>query len=147
MCNDQDLDKLIDELTIELVHIQAKTPPKGGWNHDHKFWSKVRWTVDGVDIAYYNRDGYLHRLFGPAYISKKYNVKIWYKDGDYHRIGGPAIQHKENFLWYKDGKLHNLDGPAIIDPAGPSQYWIDGQRYSLKEYKKEIIRRKRKGIL
>jgi hypothetical protein len=96
-----------------------------------------------------NDKGEKHRIYGPAVrvLDKKYHLVEWYKEDKLHRLDGPARVHRDNMFWYKEGKLHRLDGPAIIERAGPKQYWIEGQKLSPKEYKKEIARRKRKGSL
>lgn len=97
------------------------------------------------DIVYLNLDGKKHRIYGPAYISKLLDIEAWYKDGKLHRVdGGPAYRHRDNMVWFKDGELHNLNGPAVITPAGPLQFWIDGVRFSKKQYYWEISRRTRK---
>ncbi len=145
---DQEYGKLIEALTIERTFEEAKTPPFGGYNGGHTKWLGYTWLIGGPpDIVFRNKEGKYHRLYGPAYISEKYGVEIWFSEGKYHRVGGPAIRHKNNLLYYQDGLLHRLDGPAIIDGGGPKQYWIEGRKYSIKEYKKEIARRKRKGRL
>ena len=147
MSTDDSFDRLIEALTIERSLEDAISPPYGGYNGGHTRWLGYQWKIKGNDIVYRNTDGKLHRIFGPAYISENYDVEIWYKNGQYHRIGGPAIRHKQCFLWYEEGKLHRLDGPAVMDPGGPKQFWIAGQRLSPKDYKKEISRRKRKGLI
>jgi hypothetical protein len=43
--------------------------------------------------------------------------------------------------------LHRLDGPAVLELGGPKQYWIHGKRMSEKEYKKEIARMRRRGLI
>ena len=141
------LDHLYESLTIEKSFIRAMSPPPGGYNVSFPKWEMVRWFSDGLDEVYQNSDGEFHRLFGPAYISKKYDIEIWFKDGKYHRLDGPAIRHKKNQLWFKDGVLHRIGGPAIIDIAGPKQFWIDGKMIPPKEYKKEIQRRNRRGLI
>jgi hypothetical protein len=142
---DKSFDALIEALTIKKSFEPAHSPPVGGYHHKMR-WHNWRWPADGVDIVYRNKEGKAHRIYGPAYISKNYEIEIWYKDGKYHREGGPAIQHKNNLLWYYEGNLHRLDGPAIIN-GGPKQFWIEGRKYSPKEYKKEIMRRRRKGLI
>lgn len=141
-----ELDELFEKLTSKKLLIQAKSPPFGGYNGANT-WYSWSWTASGFDIEYKNAAGKRHRIWGPAYISKKYDIEIWYKNGEYHRENGPAITHKNNFLWYYGGKLHNLQGPAIDTGGGPKQYWINGQKLSPKEYKKEIARRIRKGLI
>lgn len=151
-----ELDRLYDELTItkELEDTRGVLW-WGGYISALRYWHVPNgfssWTgawykyAGGKDIVYRNRDRRLHRVSGPAYVNPFNKSEEWYRDGKLHREDGPAIIHKQTMLWYKDGKLHNLDGPAIVDPAGPSQYWINGQRLSPKEYRKEILRRKRKN--
>lgn len=141
--------KLIEALTVEKTIQQASSPPYGGYVACLRYRNLgYSWTVAGNDIIYLNKQGKSHRIYGPSYISKIYDVEIWSKDGIWHRNdGGPAIRHKGDKLWYVEGKLHRLDGPAVISGGGPKQFWINGQKLSPKEYKKEIARRKRKGIL
>jgi len=139
------VDALFEELITIREEEDAMRPPYGGYNGGHTRWLGWQYHADnGKDILYKNREGQLHRIYGPAYISKKYDIEIWYKDGKMHRIDGPAVRHKRNLLWYVEGKLHRLDGPAIIDLGGPKQYWIDGVKFSRKQYKWEIQRRKRR---
>jgi hypothetical protein len=142
-------DELYESLTLERVLVGAQSPPYGGYNGNHSTWIGYgyQWNVHGDDVVYLNKEGKKHRIYGPAYISINYDIEIWYKEGEYHRLDGPAIKHKKSFIWYKEGKLHRLDGPAVIEGGGPKQYWIDGRRLSPKEYKKEIARRKRKGLI
>jgi len=143
-------ERLIEALTLDRLLEDAKSPPVGGYTelpHWHGYTWQPPKASGKFDIVYRNKDGKYHRLFGPAYVSEIYDVEIWFKDGEFHRIDGPAIRHKETFLYYRDGLLHRLDGPAIISRGGPKQFWIEGRKYSPKEYKKEISRRKRKGKL
>ncbi len=144
---DTSLDALYEALTIRRELEPAISPPYGGYNGNHYWWAGYQWKVDGYDTVYRNKEGKMHRTYGPAYISTNYDIEIWYRDGEYHREDGPAIKHKNNLIWYRDGKMHNLHGPAVVTPAGPRQYWIEGRKYSPKEYKKEIARRRRKGLI
>ena len=131
-------DELIESLTLEKS-VFENVNPKWGWNN---LSNRVK--VSGCE--YRNAQGQRHRLFGPAFINPAFNTEKWYKNGVYHRIGGPAITHNLNFSWYKDGERHRLGGPAIDELGRPKEYWIEGVRYSPKEYKKEISRRQRKGL-
>jgi hypothetical protein len=144
---DNSEDRLFEELSLNRIARPAESPQWGGYGGSNAIYRSWTNTVFGVDIVYLNDKDELHRIYGPALISKRFNLYKWYKDGKLHRVGGPALQHKDTFHWYYEDKLHNLEGPAVIDPAGPFQYWIHGQRMSEKEYKKEIARRKRKGLL
>lgn len=144
-----ELDILYERLTLEPEQAVPMHPPIGGYNGYEYEWYGRWYSHSGgpSDVIYRNSKGKYHRLYGPAYVSKKYDIEIWYKDGVYHRVGGPAIRHKNNKLWYYEGKLHNLHGPAIDTKCGPKEYYIHGWKLSPKEFKKEIARRKKKGQL
>ena len=142
--NIDDLDRLYEALTTEGRLVDNTLPSfyyrgnmQGGW------WGCYK----SKDLEYRNVDGELHRINGPAYISFYYKVEEWYKNGELHRIGGPARIHKDSKWWYVDGKLHRLDGPAVDQKSHHKEYWIGGQQWSPKNYKKEIERRKRKGLI
>lgn len=150
---DRDLDRLYEELTLNRVLETDRGGIYGGiGGNNHKwgfsFWYWSRNKKARPDVAWRDNDNKYHRLYGPAFVSSFYDIEEWYKHGVFHRDdGGPAVRQKNTRIWYKDGKLHRLDGPAIEDPAGPKQYWIDGVRFSPKQYKWEINRRKKKGLL
>jgi hypothetical protein len=148
------LGSLFDALTVEKVLKDPLTPPFTGYGPRPEYWdwwpgtypASSRNRKHSKDVTYTNLDGKIHRLHGPAYISRMYNVEAWFKDGERHRENGPAYTHNRNMIWFQNGKLHRLDGPAVIERGGPKQYWIDGIKYSKKQYNWEIQRRKRKGI-
>ena len=146
-----DIDSLYEELTLTKVYKDPKMPPMGGFVMPHEWWDfdlQCYHIIHHIkDLTYVNTEGKAHRLCGPAYINRVYNIEIWYKNGIYHREDGPAITHKRTKIWFYEGQLHNLHGPAVISAGGPREYWIYGQKYSPKEYQKEIKRRKRKGLL
>jgi hypothetical protein len=56
-------------------------------------------------IEYYNENGQLHRLYGPA-AEYSYGNKYWYKNVKHHREDGPAIEcsNGDKKYWY-NGKL------------------------------------------
>lgn len=150
---EHELGRLFEALSIERLIAPAMTPPFQGYGPYPENWSwwggpyPVRNPGNKHDIIYLNTEGKRHRIYGPAYVSEKYDIEEWWKDGMRHREGGPAYTHKNNKVWFFEDKLHRLDGPAVIEGGGPKQYWIMGQRMSEKEYKKEIARRKRKGLI
>ena len=144
---DNSQDRLFEELSLKRIMKPTETPQWGGYGGSNAVYHTWSNQISGLDIAYVNDKDELHRIYGPALISKRFDLYKWYKNGKLHRVGGPALQHKSVFHWYYEGHLHNLEGPAVIDPAGPYQYWIHGHRMTEKEYKKEIARRKRKGLL
>lgn len=131
-------DRLFEELTLERVTLGAP--------HPHWLYYFPPRTVGRLAYKYVNKEGKMHRIFGPAFVNTAYGIEEWYKDGKLHRIGGPAKTHKGSFWWCKEGLLHRLGGPAVDTQMGPKQYWIEGVKYSPKEYKKEIARRIRKGL-
>ena len=145
MNNSEDI--FFETLSLNRNIIMGGGPPFGGYGGFHLFYQND-WRVRNTKVEVWtNSEGRIHRIYGPAYRTLDNSLIEWYKDGDLHRIGGPARINNGNMFWYKKGILHNLDGPAVIEGAGPKQYWIDGVRYSPKQYKWEINRRKRRGII
>lgn len=157
-----DLGELFETLSLDKQFVEPKTPPFTGYGPYPQYWNWYGgpWPVNGwnarrhvadrtmyMDVEYRNTEGQYHRIHGPSYISKLFEVQAWYKDGKRHRVGGPAYIHRANMVWFFEGKPHNLEGPAVIEGGGPKQYWIHGERYTAKQYKWEIARRKRKGLI
>ena len=166
LTDDQLAEQLVEALTLTRELVCGMTGPHGGFSiNDYygrrlssgRFSSTVRWgwyshwwqtkNTDSYDIEYRNTEGKLHRIYGPAYINEKYNIEMWFKDGLLHRLGGPAVTHKNCKMWFRDDLPHRLDGPAIISDRSPKEYYIHGSKLSPKEYKKEIARRVRKGLI
>lgn len=143
---DNSIDELFEALSVDKEFVEPMMPPEF-WRGKlySRYWGIPR--NGRKDEVYLNKDRKKHRIYGPAYVSYAYHYEEWCINGEYHRVDGPAVKHKDTEYWYQNGKLHRLDGPAIITPGGPKQYWIGGQKLSPKEYKKEIARRKRKGLL
>lgn len=144
-----ELDKLYEALINKCVLINNFSIPHGGWlPRDFSPRGGWSWGRDNKTAKVYrNADGKYHRLYGPAIICEDYAIELWYKDGVFHREDGPAVTHKDTSYWVFNGLLHCLSGPAVISPVLPKTYWINGQQLSPKEYKKEINRRKRKGLI
>jgi len=153
----EEVNEIIETLTLRKERIKGSVPPLGGFHgyfnwyplgiSDWRGWARPGFYKTGDDIGYFNLENNFHRIHGPAYISEKYDIRIWYKNGKIHRYDGPAIIHKGTQLWFLNGLPHRLDGPAVIDLGGPKQYWINGVKYSMKEYRKEIQRRHRRGLI
>lgn len=154
MSTPNELDNLFEELTLDKVWEYPKMPHFTSYtHHGMKWWSywggyykvPAHWNPkDKRMIVYYDSEGRIHRTSGPAYINPLYDEEAWYFEGKLHREGNWAYRHKGNFVWFKHGVLHNLEGPAVVEMAGPEQYWIDGVKYSRKQYKWEIERRGKK---
>ena len=139
-------DELFEALTTTKIFVKAGRPmlyDRGTLYDD--YWGWVRNKKE--DIVYLNNNGVRHKLYGPSYISLNFDIEAWYKEGKLHRVGGPAYRHKKSKFWCFEGKLHRLDGPAVDMEGNSKQYWIHGQQWSPKNYKKEIERRRRKGLI
>ena len=142
-------DVLFETLTLNRVVETGEGASYGGYGGRNAIYPNWNWGWGPFTKreVWTNHEGKKHRLYGPAVIAKAHELVEWYKEGILHRIGGPARIHGSSMFWYKEGKLHNLEGPAVIDAAGPKQYWIDGVKFSRKQYKWEIARRKRRGLI
>ena len=70
---------------------------------------------------------------------------VWKNQNDeLHRENGPAIEWNDGTKSYcKDGLIHRLDGPAIEYPDGYKQYWIEGKRYTEKDFLTTIKKMKK----
>jgi hypothetical protein len=153
---DKELGRLFEALSIDRQVSEPMTPPFQGYGPRPEYWNyhggpypatRPGKPTNKSDITYLNKEEKRHRIYGPAYISQKYNIEEWWKDGVRHREDGPAYIHNNNMVWFLNGVLHRLDGPAVLELGGPKQYWIHGKRMSEKEYKKEIARMRRKGLI
>lgn len=154
--SDLELDSLYETLMLDKRSEEARFPLFQGYGGPPRYWNywgsynhvPSQWNPRGLtDEVWVNTEGKKYRTTGPAYISRLYDIVAWYKDDQLHNDNGWAYRHKNNYVWFKEGKLHNLNGPAVIEMGGPKQYWIDGVKYTPKQYKWEIRRRKRKGLL
>lgn len=151
--NTDDVDELWETLTLEKEYVASKPAPsyqgryRRHWRNDEYFETTYwcHYKQPGKDIEYRNRDGKLHRLFGPAYIGVAYKFEEWFKDDVRHRIGGPAVTTRDGQYWIVEGRLHRIDGPAVIKKGHPKEYWIHGHKLSTKEFKKESERRIKRG--
>jgi hypothetical protein len=135
------IDKLFEELSIKKVRESCFSPPFGGYAANlYTPWPSFynRRIINKFIECYYNEKGQYHRIYGPAIINKEFDIELWYKNGQLHREDGPAVKHKNNLIWYIDGLKHRIDGPAVIDLGGPKQYWVSGEKYTLKEYKRKF---------
>ena len=106
---------------------------------------------------WYNAEGQLHRLDGPA-IEYANGSKEWYKEGQFHRLDGPALEYANGskywFLndkrhrldgpaveladgdkcWYQNDKLHRTDGPAVEYADGGKKWYLEGVNYTEEEF-------------
>ena len=154
-------DILFESFKLTCIHERPDVEDYYSYGYDHRWWRSVstdpqkytantksysKYSHSNNQISYYY-EGVRHRLHGPAIINLEYDCEFWLKMNIFHRDDGPAYRHKRTLKWYVDGFLHRLDGPAVMPGGAPKEYWIGGQRMSPKNYKLEIERRKRKGLL
>jgi len=129
---------------------------------------KVTVDDDGT-IKWYNEEGDLHRLDGPA-VESADGYKGWYQKGLCHRLDGPAIEHANgtnfwfqegrlhreggpatecingNKSWLQEGLLHREDGPAAEYSNGDKEWHLDGVRLTEEEFNKKIKTYERKIV-
>ena len=107
-------------------------------------------------VCYYNTQGQLHRVYGPAVVhtsgrhewyqtGRRHRLdgpavlapggyRAWWQNHQRHRADGPAIEHVDGSCeWYQNGQLHRLDGPAVDRVDGRRAWYINGK--SLTEAK------------
>ena len=73
--------------------------------------------------------------------------KVYYdKDGELHRLDGPAIEYANgNKRWYWHGKWHCETGPAL-DDADYQAYYYHNKRYYPKDNEEWIRMSKLKAL-
>jgi len=116
---------------------------------------------DSGTVRWYNEDGLLHRLDGPA-VEYADGSKEWWVNGKLHRLDGPAVESSDGFKswwlngklhrldgpavewangyksWYQNGNLHRLDGPAVCGSHGGKQWYIGGVKYTEEKFLAKI---------
>jgi hypothetical protein len=142
------LNQIVKSLTDKLPEQVIKKADQ--WSYEELPDGGYKVSVPN-EIKYYNKDGQLHRLDGPAIVWPRQDIEQWYKDGQRHRVGGPAYEGPRNATgerataWWQDGQLHRLDGPAREwpnvpgGPGGAKEWWIEGRRYGTEDaFKKKV---------
>jgi hypothetical protein len=63
-------------------------------------------------------------------IIDEFEDKRWYNNnGELHRLEGPAIEYKSGTkYWFNNGELHRLEGPAVEFAAGTKFWYINGKQ-------------------
>ena len=56
-------------------------------------------------------------------------TKRWYNaDGQLHRLDGPAVEYADGYkAWWVNGQLHRLDGPTIDCANGYKAWYLYGK--------------------
>jgi hypothetical protein len=89
-------------------------------------------------IRYYNAQGQLHRVYGPA-VDRADGAHAWYQNGQLHRLDGPAVVRLNNYrTWYHNGQLHRLDGPAIEWADGNREWFVNGKPLTEAEWQQAV---------
>ena len=92
---------------------------------------------DGT-VRYYNAQGKIHRVHGPA-VEYSDGSRAWWQNDRRHRIDGPAIEHPDGYrAWRQHGQLHRLDGPAIEHPDGSKFWYINGNELTEAEWLQQV---------
>lgn len=78
------------------------------------------------DTRWFNDDGELHRLDGPAFVGSD-GSKSWWLHGKCHRLNNPALIFTSGSKsYYQNGVLHRLDGPAMELSNGDAEWYSGG---------------------
>ena len=93
-------------------------------------------TVDEFGTTrWYNSQGQLHRVDGPAFERANGDIRKWYQNGQRHRTDGPAAEYANGDRdWYVNGQRHRLDGPAVERANGTPEYWVNDRRLTPAEF-------------
>lgn len=95
------------------------------------------------DHVWFNQQGQLHRVDGPAMVYKSYgfdaptgtNVSYWYQNGKLHRADGPAKESVEEEIWAYQNNFYRKDGPAVVNKlTGKETYYAGMFPISKEEY-------------
>ena len=72
-------------------------------------------------------DELIDTLSGYVEISKAGTIRYYNKNGKLHRIGGPAVIFADGTeIWYQNGLFHRTDGPSVIYPNGECDWYLNG---------------------
>ena len=87
---------------------------------------QIQHIIHDNGVQAWSRNGQLHRVDGPAYISAD-GSQWWYHNGQLHRVDGPAYINVDGHQeWYKHDKRHRVDGPAYIGSDGRQEWYVNG---------------------
>ena len=67
-------------------------------------------------------------------IGKNGSQRYYNADGQLHRIEGPAVEWEGGRRWYQNGQLHRTDGPAIEYTDGRKAWGINGKVLTEDEF-------------
>ena len=88
--------------------------------------------------TYHNRDGRLHRVYGPA-VDRTDGYRAWHQNGLLHRLDGPAIERPDGRReWCQNGQRHRIDGPAIEYPDGHHAWYINDKWLTEADWQRAV---------
>ena len=89
-------------------------------------------------VRYYNAQGRLHRVYGPA-VKYADGTYLWYQNGQRHRVDGPAVEYDSGYrAWWQNGQRHRVDGPAVIYSDGSRVWFINGKELTETEWQQAV---------
>ena len=92
---------------------------------------------DGA-ILYYNAQGQIHRVHGPA-VEHSDGDWEWWLNGCLHRLDGPAVEYPDGRrVWYQNGQRHRIDGPAVEYMNGYRAWRINGKVLTEAEWLQQV---------
>ena len=71
-------------------------------------------------------------------IGKNGSQRYYNADGQLHRIEGPAVEWEGGRRWYQNGQLHREIGPAIEWWNGSVEWWLNGVQLTESEFNQAI---------
>ena len=118
-----------------LVAMEEATGVNGNkiWQVKHVVHGKFIQSLKGNQVqARYLVHGKLHRLDGPALITRQ-GDKEWWQYGQRHReYNQPAVHRSSGHQeWWLRGRLHRRQGPTIIDSYGNQSWHQHGRLHSM----------------
>jgi hypothetical protein len=100
---------------------------------EYEALTRIAVEEDSTDTRWLNEKSELHRLDGPAWVSRRPDGNLnlyWYQNAKLHRNDGPAERNNvdgndvaEAEFWYVEGQPHRLDGPAVLYHATGEEGW------------------------
>ena len=95
--------------------------------------------VDRVGtLRYYNAQGQLHRVHGPAVVRPNGGSE-WWQNGRRHRLNAPAVIHADGYrAWYQNGQRHRADGPAAEWANGSKLWYINDKWLTEADWQRAV---------
>ena len=66
-------------------------------------------------------------------------LRYYDTQGLLHRVHGPAVKYEDgSSAWFQNGQLHRLDGPAIAYADGGKSWYINGKSLTEAAWQKAV---------